>query len=669
MGPKSIQAIFSRPGRIFPSRSEPWEKQREEDDVKVKLSGLMVWWGCLTLPAWGQEATLDLCNPGGEEAVQDDGFPVGWHNAPGCPLPPPPWIVQEPTRTGAWAFRVEDRDQGGYGLQSTLYPAVPGQMYRASAFVFAEQGAGRLYLEFFRDRAERLWDGHAETTKTGEWERLEVAGVCPDGANYVSCLMYSAIANVGVTYFDDLTLDGPRGAGEPITLERKKVDYRYLYHVGSEKQLFIDDLFFERQENVSLKVHPARKTGEKNLVADRPWETFVINWLTVMADEGRYRMWYECYDQGYTGDQDARYAYAESADGIHWEKPNLGLVEYQGSTDNNLIFDGLDGKTTHGACFFKDPTAPPAERYKTLFLSAHGVAGGYSPDGLHWKAYAQDPILAVPSDTQQVGFWDSRLGKYVAYCRLWTRGRTIGRSESPDFTRFPLAEEVLSCDAQDPPDTDLYNSAALQYPYAANAYFLFTSFYDHPSDHLWIQLATSRDGIVWRRPERVPFVPLGEPGEFDCGHLYMGVGLLRVGDELWHYYQSYPHTHNQQIPQNVKSGGTYSRLIVRLDGYVSADAGPEGGWFETPPLTFTGRRLELNVEVRAGGNLRVGLLDAEGNPVRGRAVADCEPITGDHLRAAVRWNGETDVSARAGQPTRLRVEFRTASLYAFQFVE
>lgn len=618
---------------------------------------------------WGQELQIDFRNGGCEGEVQENGFPAGWHNAPGCPLPPMPVVATDRAHNGEQSLRLLDEGNQGLGIQSWLYPAVQGRKYRATCFVFAESGAGRLYLEFFKDRVNRLAEVHAETTATGQWQPLEVEAEAPAGTGYASCLVYSTIGNVGVSYFDDVVLSGPRNSGEPITFERKKVDVSALFNVGSEKQLFIDELFFARKENVRLKVHPARKTGERSVVADKPWETFVINWFTVMQDEGRYRMWYECYDQSYRRDQDARYAYAESKDGIRWEKASLGLVEYNGSKANNLIWDRLDGKTTHGAGFFKDPTAPPEERYKVLFLSGNGVAGGYSADGIHWKAYERDPILAVGSDTQQVAFWDARLGKYVAYCRLWTHGRTIGRAESADFTHFPGAEEVLGCDGQDPPNTDMYNSACMKYPYAANAYFIFTSFYDHPTDRLHIQLATSRDGVNWFRPERIPFVPLGGPDDFDCGHLYMAIGHLRVGDELWHYYQSYPHTHNQQVPKNVRSEGTYSRLVVRLDGYVSAEAGPEGGWFETPPLTFTGRRLELNVRVREGGSLRAALLAADGKPVPGYGTVDCLPLIGDRVRTVVRWKRHADVRALVGKPRRMRVEMKNTSLYAFQFAE
>ncbi|MCP4639793.1 MAG: hypothetical protein GY851_05145, partial [bacterium] len=219
----------------------------------------------------------------------------------------------------------------------------------------------------------------------------------------------------------------------------------------------------------------------------------------------------------------------------------------------------------------------------------------------------------------------------------------------------------------DPDDSDLYNPAALKYPHAANAYFMFASLFQHKPQTLDIRLAVSRDGVNWTWPERdAAFIPLGAPGAFDSGSLYMGQGILRVGDELWQYYGGSPLRHDEDASKNPKNR-FYSRVITRLDGYVSAEAGPEGGRFVTPPLSFTGNILKLNVAVRDGGSLRVGLLDEQGNAVEGRSLEDCVPIAGDHVNALVRWKTGGDVTSRAMKPTRLQVEMKDAELYAFQF--
>ncbi len=459
-----------------------------------------------------------------------------------------------------------------------------------------------------------------------------------------------------------------------------------VMHVGSKRQLLIDNLFFESVENVTLEVHPAVKTGEKNVESDRPWESATLNWFTVMEDPrgtlgdgARYRMWYECYDlEGWPTSDDTSFCYAESRDGIQWTKPNLGLFEYQGSTDTNILFRmiGPEGahSRVHGACVFKDPGAPQPERYKgvsqgmfsALGTPPHRIAGMFSPDGLRWERYA-DPICDVFADSQYSAFWDNARQRYVVYGRTAGRGRAIGRSESGDFTHFDALALVLTTDDNDPDDSDLYNPAALKYPYAANAYFMFVSLFQHEAQTLEIRLAVSRDGVNWSWPERdKAFIPLGEPGAFDSGSLYMGQGLLRAGDKLWQYYGGSPLLHDEDASENPKSR-FYSRVITRIDGYVSAEAGLQGGRFVTPPLSFTGNLLKLNVKVREGGNVRVGLLDEQGQAVQDRALDDCVPLTGDGVDVLVRWKTGGDVTSRAMKPTRLEVEMKEAGLYAFQF--
>ena len=108
-------------------------------------------------------------------------------------------------------------------------------------------------------------------------------------------------------------------------------------------------------------------------------------------------------------------------------------------------------------------------------------------------------------------------------------------------------------------------------------------------------------------------------------------------------------------------------MVLKRDRFVSADAGASGGWFVTPPLTFYGDILILNTLVRGGGSIRVALLDEKGKPLPKRGLEDCLAITGDHIVAPVRWKSGGDVAFRAGQPTRMKIELKDASLFSFQF--
>jgi hypothetical protein len=468
-------------------------------------------------------------------------------------------------------------------------------------------------------------------------------------------------------------------------------------HVGSEKQLFIDDLFFETNNGVRLRVNPPIKTGEQNVQRDRPWESATLNWFSVMEDRrgalkkkgagarNRYRMWYECYDvEGWPTADDTSFCYAESSDGITWIKPELGLFRYQDAPNTNILFRqiGPEGSRSrvHGACVFIDPTAPPESRYKAvsqgIFASLgtppHRVAGMYSADGLTWKRYP-DPICDIFADSQYSAFWDDSRGEYVLYGRVSGRGRALGRSSSDDFSFFDPLTLVLQTDEADPPDSDVYNPAAIKYAYAPNIYLKFPSLYQHASESLDIRIAVSRDGITWTWPEQdQPYISLGEPGKFDGGSLYMGQGILRVGDELFQYYGGSPLKHNESQLENLVLPGnsrSYSRVISRLDGFVSVEPEKEdtAASFVTPPLLFQGNILKLNVKVRDGGYVRVGLFDENGTPVSGKTMDDCEVITGDHIDTLVRWNSGGDITARADKPTRLHIEIYNASLFAFRF--
>jgi len=479
--------------------------------------------------------------------------------------------------------------------------------------------------------------------------------------------------------------------------------------VSTEPQFFVDALLFSESANIALRLHPARKTGEHNLERDRPWESATLNWFTVMADDAytvtpgaKYRMWYECYDiEGWPTGDDTSFCYAESADGIHWVKPKLSLFEYQGEKTNNILFRMLGPEQAHsrvhGTGVFRDPSAPRDARYKAVsqgvFSSVgkppHRIAGMHSADGLHWTRYPS-PICNVFADSQFSAFWDTASEAYVLYGRVAGHGRAIGRSTSTDFSRFPPLELVLDNADDEPPNSDLYNPPVLRYE---DLYLMFPSLFRHDTQTLDIRLAVSRDGIHWTWPDGdTPFIPLGQPGEFDSGSLYMGQGMIPADNgETWLYYGGSRLKHDEsELERLVKPGNSrvYSRVVTRLDRLVSVDAGDKMGHFVTPPLSFRGNALVLDAEVLEGGRVRVGMLREDGTPIKGRAVVECVPIRRERRDQIVRWvvpnSGITttadggllhydgfafsyDVGEYADQAVRLRVEMTNASLYSFVF--
>ncbi len=450
--------------------------------------------------------------------------------------------------------------------------------------------------------------------------------------------------------------------------------------VGTARQVFIDGRFLGSKQAVELVVNRPRATGEMLLVPENPWESgWIGDYLSVIQEGGRVHMWYDASDrnaikapdQGMTG-----VAYAYSTDnGATWVKPKLGVIEYGGSTENNLVIKGV-----HGFHVFRNrPDAPADEKY--ALFSGQPNKLFVSGDGFHWKAQGSEPFLNMAGhsglDSQNVMFWDSRIKRYVAYPRinLPPFNRTVGRSESPTLGDFPDPVLVLRRDSKDPPEMDFYTSAAIQYPFAADAYYMFPAAYHHwpspphPSNDgpLDVQFAASRDGLAWKRPDRRPVIRLGLKGEWDSGCMYAGYGLSRDGEELSLYYTAHDVTHGAYVKRGFL-GGKISRAIYRLDGFMSVDAGYEGGSFTTPLIRFNGDLLQLNLDASAGGWIRVELVGENDRPISGFTREDADQIPHNSVAATVSWKGVTDLSKLKGQPIKLRFLMRDAKLFAFQFV-
>jgi hypothetical protein len=462
------------------------------------------------------------------------------------------------------------------------------------------------------------------------------------------------------------------------------------YRVGSQKQLFIDELLIGSKTNINLTMNPAVKTHELNVVADNPWEELELGWVNVLEDGGVYKMWYGCESIGDGARQDTEsemeksrvvdLCYATSEDGIKWEKPTLGLVEFRGSKQNNIVKRNFFGTV------FLDPKRIDGNYYKLAGSRRpnKGLEIFTSPDGLRWEPLKDQPVLSKGYfDTQNQIFWDEAINAYVTFVRRWvdfsaTRVplccRKVGRSVSPNLVTWPQPEIVYGHDDQDPVESDPYNSAVVKYPGAPNVYLMFPSAYYHIPNRkndgpLDIQLATSRDGIKWQRIQRAPYVRLGIEGAFDDGSIYMAVGMFIKGPEVWMYYTGYDFLHGLLDLKQPPRAGVISRVVQRLDGFVSADASYGGGSLTTVPIVFEGRELSLNLDTGALGETRVEILDENNRVVPGFSAIDSDPINGNYIARTVTWRGKKDVSQFAGKVVKLRFVMRSTKLYAFQFLQ
>ena len=227
------------------------------------------------------------------------------------------------------------------------------------------------------------------------------------------------------------TLPVPAPAEEPI-------------HIGSQRELFVDDHLVDRLEgHAELRLHHPTPR-EVVLVHDAPWEGNASAYHSVFKDVDRYRMYYRAWHLTIEGDQLKQgvvsLCYAESGDGVHWEKPNLGLHEFQGSKANNIIFSSKvaarDQVRLGGPPVFRDqnPNATPDAQYKTFMISRSplGMRPYKSADGIHWSPMTEGPTITDGAfDSKNLAFWDSVRGEYRAYWRYFTEGTTNDKTWKP----------------------------------------------------------------------------------------------------------------------------------------------------------------------------------------------------------------------------------------------
>lgn len=457
-------------------------------------------------------------------------------------------------------------------------------------------------------------------------------------------------------------------------------------NIGCRLELFVDDWLIEGLEGVRLQLHrPARQ--EIALQIDQPWEQLwreeseaqrkeavqkgtwggptPFGFASVMKDGDLYRMYYS-WDRGHT---DSLTGYAESRDGIRWEKPRLGIVNFQDSSANNLIW--AKGRLYDFSPFADtNPTVRAEEKYKTI--AGGPPVGLVSPDGLHWKMLREAPLLTDGAfDSQNIVFWDTERKEYVAFYRDFVRLpnqrkiRAIKRSSSSNFTEWTRGEWL---DYGSAPLEHFYTNAIIPYFRAPHIYLAFPTRFipdrkavpEHPyegvSDAVFM---TSRDGLNWDRRFLEAFIRPGpEKENWTERNFLVAWGVVPTGPaELSIYW----------VEHFRHPGNKIRRGALRLDGFVSLHAEYPDGEIITCPLTFQGSRLLLNYSTSAAGSIRVDLLEASGEPITGLSDSCSPELFGDSIAADYRWNSSAKLEEWAGRPVRLRIRLRDADLYSLQF--
>ena len=444
--------------------------------------------------------------------------------------------------------------------------------------------------------------------------------------------------------------------------------------IGSRLELFVDDYLIEDiTGGAELRQHePAPR--EVVLFTDKPWEGNTSLYYTVFQDGPRYRMYYRG-SQRYATPYHEVTCYAESGDGIHWIRPELGLFEFNGSKQNNIVLTGLG---THNFTPFLDtnPDCAPEAKYKAVgrgLRTPDGQIGNVfklyafkSPDAIHWSLISDDPVFTKGRfDSQNVAFWDAVRGCYVLYFRDMRDGfRDIKTSTSDDFLNW---SDPVWLDYYGAPRDHLYTNAIHRYDRAPHLLIGFPTrifpehLFPHRPDQTEPTFMTSWDGRTFRRwPGAVIPVDATE-GRTGNRSNYISWGLLK----LPHSDREYSVYANEGHRQGM--GSRLRRFAWRTDGFVSACASTTPGRLRTKPLVFDGRQLLINFATYAGGKLQVEIQDTQGQPLPGFTLVDSVEIRGDEIAHTVSWQAGSDVGALANKPVRLLFALDGVDLYSFRF--
>ncbi|WP_154674026.1 glycoside hydrolase family protein [Nakamurella lactea] len=606
------------------------------------------------------EHPVDLPNPSFEDSATG-GLPTDWSLDP-LPRAQTASVSSDFAHDGASSVRIENAAGSAIALRSTAVAAVPAANYTLTSWYRSQSGApAYVYLEFLNATGGRLTEVHVIPAAAAEWTQVSLTATAPTGAVSLDVLLYGSGSTEGISYHDAvaLTSDAP----PPV---------EYDPNIGTNKQLFVDNYRVAATDKVSTLVHQATKQG-RVLSPDQPWESnnaYLYGSAVYDSAAHRYKMWYQAYNRDL-----AQYfvCYATSRDGIHWDKPSLGIVEFDGSTANNIV------GTMHSPTVILDTNATdPARKYKMFGVQyGSGYWVWFSPDGLHWTPSTLNPVLP-DADVANVTY-DAISQRYMVTSKHPDpSGRAAFVSFSDDFEHWTDPVLTLRGDERDQALAEangVLNSQIYGMPVASyeGVYVGFPWIFQYGGagapgtagdGTIDTEIAFSRDARTWTRDDRTVVIPRGVEGSFDSGMIFTAGNLIVRGDRVLMYYGGWDGTHG-----SATRGAAVGLASWRLDGFVSmSNGGDQVGTVTTKPLVFDGKTLHVNSDFTGRGHqLRVQLLDADGTVIPGFEVDKSIPITGNRTDVRVRWRGNPDLGSFAGSTVQLKFYLDGGDLYAYQF--
>ncbi|MBM4003800.1 MAG: hypothetical protein FJ295_11005 [Planctomycetes bacterium] len=429
------------------------------------------------------------------------------------------------------------------------------------------------------------------------------------------------------------------------------------------RHLLLDTRVVDRVTNAQLVLATVRKHPRNPLFGeDRPWEPRYDNmYPNVLYDEQEkiYKCWYTPFITSEldektprekrkeikwkVSEQKSGLCYATSKDGLQWDKPELGMVDFRGSKKNNILLHEI-----RGPGIVKDQNDPDSTRRYKMFGTNGGIGTHqiwFSPDGVRWS---EPTVIKIGghSDTRNNFYWDDNRNEWVAISRIWTKERNIARTASPDFATWEPLRMVMKPRSH---NDELHDMIAFPY---SGVYLGLLGINDVPGERQWVELAWSPDSIQWQRVlPGTRLIPNGaKEGDYDWGGIFATPPLIG-GDEVRIYYAAC----NGKI-DDWRDGFLCLGTIGpdRWAGYRTD--GDRPGVIVTNPVVCSGKELAITADA-SGGLIRVTVFQEDGGE-----VIRSEPITGDVTDRVL-----ADLTPFVGKRVRLSFELKQATLYSFSF--
>lgn len=468
-----------------------------------------------------------------------------------------------------------------------------------------------------------------------------------------------------------------------------------------------DNVSIPHTQNLRLEMrapakHPANPVVRRG-APGTPDAQGVQFYGSIIREGGRCRMWYVAFDddtKNKVASERWRAAYAESTDGLTWTKPNLGLVEFAGNKNNNLILTDPAPLGFVNVKVLTDPDDPdPQRRYKITghvyfrHHRRHGTLARFvSADGLSWKMphpaktrnaelLMGDLVLPAVHFEPSGGLykWDGMFyasgqnsmnatrpyhGRVTRMYRssdfvTWSQTSTLGFVRS---TQHELLGPGRSREGEQTHEgISVWNRGNVLLGVSG----LWHGAAEWKDVTIDLGFVVSNDGLNFREPAHEwTFLKRGEDGQWDQGGLIQGQGFENIGDQTFIYYGAWDPRHWEEAPLR---GGVGIAVLPRdrFGDLVVEEAGQGGGDYQLPKVISefvtaaipvrqgTSPRFHLNADgLGPDATLKVELLDHLEQPIPGCSGKNAAIIRQSGFQTPITWGAKL---GRSDLPDRIRL--------------